>query len=66
MTITLSIWLFILLIATNALLWIILFLICYFVCGVHDLVVSDKVAEGKYDDCPYFVEKDPSENNDKK
>ena len=66
MTITLSIGLFILLIVTNAILWIVLFLIFYLICGVHDLIVSDKVAEGKYDDCPYFVEKDPPENPDKK
>lgn len=56
--ITIPLWLFIVLIITNSITLTALFLIIYFICGVHDLIVSDKVAAGKYEDCPYFIEKD--------
>ena len=29
----------------------------YLIAGIHDLIISDKVANGKLDKCPYFIEK---------
>lgn len=56
---TIPMWLFVLLICTNAIVWFVLFLIIYFFAGIHDLflVKYDKSTEGE-ESCPYEVDKE--------
>lgn len=52
--ISIPIWLFVIIVFPYAL--AILFIITYIIAIIHDFRVSDKVASGKYDKCPYFIE----------
>lgn len=55
--ISIPIWLFVIYnISLSLFLIRVLFLLIYLIAGIHDLIVSDKVASGKYDKCPYFIE----------
>ena len=52
--ITIPIWIFIILLIPPSL--TILGIIIYLIAGIHDLIVSDKVAKGEYKNCPYELE----------
>ena len=52
--ITIPIWIFILLLIPPVI--TITFILVYLIAGIHDLFISDKVARGEYDNCPYEVE----------
>ena len=54
--ITIPIWLFGILIATNLFVDLIVFLAIYFIAGVHDLFFVKYHKEESKKECPYFIE----------